>query len=123
MSALKSNPYLEFAVVTGCLRISRESIFTGLNNLRVYSILNEHYDSYFGFTEEEVQDMLNYYGRSENLSVIKEWYDGYCFGKTELYNPWSILNYRQDIISNPQSLPVPYWANTSSNKAVRDLVE
>ncbi len=122
-SALKSNPYLEFAVVTGCLRISRESIFTGLNNLRVYSILNEHYDSYFGFTEEEIQDMLNYYRRSENLSVIKEWYDGYCFGKIELYNPWSILNYMQDIISNPKSLPVPYWANTSSNKAVRDLVE
>lgn len=122
-SALKTNPYLEFAVITGCLRISKESIFTGLNNLRIYSILKENYEEYFGFTEAEVQKMLEYYERIENLPVVKQWYDGYCFGMIEIYNPWSILNYMQDIIANPKALPEPYWANTSSNSIVRDLVE
>ena len=122
-SALKSNPYLEFAVVTGCLRISRESIFTGLNNLRVYSVLNENYGEYFGFTEEEVRGMFCVYNRENNLPVVKKWYDGYLFGDTEVYNPWSILNHMQDIITNPDAFPVPYWANTSSNSVVRDLVE
>lgn len=122
-SALKTNPYLEFAVATGCLRVSKESIFTGLNNLRVYSVLNENYQEYFGFTKEEVQDMLKYYGRGKNLSVIKEWYDGYCFGSAEVYNPWSILNHMEDILTNREAFPLPYWANTSSNSVVRDLVE
>ena len=122
-SALKTNPYLEFAVVTGCLRISRESIFTGLNNLRIYSILNENYGEYFGFTEAEIQGILEYYDRKGNFPVVKEWYDGYCFGNTEIYNPWSILNHMEDIVTNQEALPVPYWANTSSNNAVRDLVE
>lgn len=122
-SALKTNPYLEFAVATGCLRVSKESIFTGLNNLRVYSVLNENYQEYFGFTKEEVQDMLKYYGREKNLSVIKEWYDGYCFGSAEVYNPWSILNHMEDILTNQEAFPLPYWANTSSNSVVRDLVE
>ena len=122
-SALKTNPYLGFAVVTGCLRVSRESIFTGLNNLRVYSILNENYEEYFGFTEAEVQDMLKYYGREGNLSAIRDWYDGYCFGNAEVYNPWSILNHMEDIITNREAFPVPYWANTSSNSVVRDLVD
>ena len=122
-SALKTNPYLGFAVVTGCLRVSRESIFTGLNNLRVYSILNENYEAYFGFTEAEVQDMLEYYDREGNLPVLREWYDGYCFGNAELYNPWSILNHMEDIITNREAFPVPYWANTSSNSVVRDLVD
>lgn len=122
-SALKTNPYLEFAVATGCLRVSKESIFTGLNNLRVYSVLNENYQEYFGFTKGEVQDMLEYYGRVKNLPVIKEWYDGYCFGSAEVYNPWSILNHMEDILTNQEAFPVPYWANTSSNSVVRDLVE
>lgn len=113
-SALKTNPYLAFAVVTS---------FTGLNNLRIYSVLNENYGEYFGFTEEEVQDMLEYYGRKGNLLVIKEWYDGYCFGDTEVYNPWSILNHMEDIITNHEAFPVPYWANTSSNSVVQDLIE
>lgn len=122
-SVLKTNPCLEFAVITGCLRISWESIFTGLNNLRINSVLNESYAEYFGFTEEEVRAMLEYYGRTENLPLVKQWYDGYCFGNTEIYNPWSILNHTQDLISDSEALPVPYWANTSSNNIVRSLVE
>ena len=122
-SALKTNPYLEFAVITGCLRISRESIFTGLNNLRIYSIVNENYDEYFGFTEHEVYSMLKAYDREANMDTVKKWYDGYCFGEVEVYNPWSVINHMQDIITNPKSFPVPYWANTSSNSIVRDLVE
>lgn len=121
-SALKTNPYLEFAVVTGCLRVSRESIFTGLNNIRIYSILNENYCGYFGFTEQEVQGMLSYYGRERNLNAVKEWYDGYQFGNIGVYNPWSILNHMEDIITNPDAFPEPYWSNTSSNSIVRDLV-
>lgn len=122
-SALKTNPYLNFAVVTGCLRISRESIFTGLNNLRIYSILNENYGEYFGFTEEEVKAMLRTYGREANMAIIKKWYDGYRFGNAEVYNPWSVLNHMQDIIKNKEAFPVPYWANTSSNSIVRKLIE
>ena len=122
-SALKTNPYLEFAVITGCLRISRESIFTGLNNLGVYSILNSNYSSHFGFTEEEVCQILEYYGKMGNLKELKKWYDGYCFGETELYNPWSIINYMQDIMASSAAFPKPYWANTSSNSIVRNLVE
>lgn len=122
-SALKTNPYLEFAVITGCLRISRESIFTGLNNLRIYSILSENYNEYFGFTEDEVLTMLRYYERERNFDTIKKWYDGYCFGDVEVYNPWSVINYMQDIVTNPECIPTPYWANTSSNSIVRELVE
>lgn len=122
-SALKTNPYLEFAVITGCLRISRESIFTGLNNLRIYSVLSENYDEYFGFTEDEVLTMLRAYDREANIDTVKKWYDGYCFGNVEVYNPWSVINYMQDIITNPNSIPTPYWANTSSNSIVREMVE
>lgn len=105
-SALKTNPYLEFAVVTGCIRVSKESIFTGLNNLRFYSVLNENYEEYFGFTKEEVLKMLEYDGRKGNLPVIKEWYDGYCFGNTEVYNFWSILNHMEDILTNQEAFPL-----------------
>lgn len=122
-SALKTNPCLAFAVITGCLRISKESIFTGLNNLRVYSILNGNYSGYFGFVEREVKEMLAYYGRAGNLQTVKDWYDGYCFGETEVYNPWSILNHMEDVVFDQDALPVPYWANTSSNSIVRDLVD
>lgn len=122
-SALKTNPYLEFAVVTGCLRVSRESIFTGLNNLKMCSVLDENYSEHFGFTQEEVNDMLSFYGRESNLQEVKRWYDGYCFGKTEVYNPWSILNHMDAISTNPQAFPKPYWANTSSNSIVRNLVD
>ncbi len=122
-SALKTNPYLEFAVVTGCLRISRESIFTELNNLRIYSILNENYSKYFGFTEDEIYGILEYYNRKQNFGLIKKWYDGYCFGNTEIYNPWSILNHMEDIVTDQEAFPIPYWATTSSNSVVQDLVE
>lgn len=122
-SALKSNPTLEFAVIAGCLRISKESIFTGLNNLRIYSVLSDNYDEYFGFTEQETADILESYGQQAGMQIVKEWYDGYRFGNTEVYNPWSIVNYIQDLQANPHAFPTPYWANTSSNSIVKELVE
>ncbi len=122
-SALKTNDCLQFAVVTGCLRISRESIFTGLNNLKIYSILDAGFAEYFGFTQTEVEDMLHYYGFSEKVQEAKKWYDGYLFGNMEVYNPWSIINYVDAAISNLNAFPRPYWSNTSSNNIVRELVE
>ena len=121
-SALKTNPNLEFAVITGCLRISRESIFTGLNNLDVVSILDQRYGEYFGFTQEEVRSMTEYYGTEERFDDLKKWYDGYLFGKAEVYNPWSVIKFQSDLTANPQALPRPYWSNTSSNSIVRDLI-
>lgn len=108
-SALKTNPCLEFAVVTGCLRISKESIFTGLNNLHTISILNNGYAEYFGFTEGEVRELLEYYGLSERMSDMKEWYDGYLFGDVEIYNPWRILGFISDLLDNGSVFPKPYW--------------
>mgnify|MGYP002640148457 CR=1 FL=1 len=122
-SALKTNGSLEFAVIIGCLRISRESIFTGLNNLRIISILNAKYAEHFGFTEAETYDLLQAYGLEEKADVVREWYDGYRFGKKEVYNPWSILLYTDDVRSDAEAYPKPYWANTSSNSIVRELVE
>ncbi len=122
-SCLKSNPYLEFAVVTGCLRISRESIFTGLNNLEVISITRKDYGEYYGFTQSEVDRMLKAYQMEEHAKDVKQWYDGYLFGETEVYNPWSIINFVKVHVTDRDAFPVPYWANTSSNSVVRDLVE
>lgn len=122
-SALKTNDYLEFAVVTGCLRISKESIFTGLNNLKVVSITNDTFAEHFGFTQEEVENMLGDYGLEENLETVQKWYDGYRFGETEVYNPWSVINYVDSCYKNKQAFAKPYWSNTSSNSIVRDLVE
>lgn len=122
-SALKTNDYLEFAVVTGCLRISKESIFTGLNNLKVVSITNDTFAEHFGFTQEEVEKMLGDYGLEENLETVQKWYDGYRFGETEVYNPWSVINYVDSCYKNKQAFAKPYWSNTSSNSIVRDLVE
>lgn len=122
-SALKTNTALEFAVVTGCLRISRESIFTGLNNLEVVSILNHNYSEFFGFTLPEVQGMLAYYGLAEKEQELKEWYDGYRFGNTEIYNPWSVINYVKAAVTDIHAFPKPYWSNTSSNSIIRELVE
>ena len=122
-SALKTNPYLKFGVVTGCLRISRESIFTGLNNLEIHSIISENYSSCFGFTGEEVQELLSYYDLSDRFCEAREWYDGYLFGNTEIYNPWSILNYTKSVLSGNQIATKPYWSNTSSNGIVKELVE
>ena len=121
-SALKTNPYLEKSVITGCLRISKESIFTGLNNLAIESILSMNYPGAFGFTEPEVKEMMAYFDREENYPELKKWYDGYCFGETEIYNPWSIVNYIYMGKNDPNYLPRPYWSNTSSNSIVREMV-
>ncbi len=107
-SALKTNPYLEKAIITGCLRISKESIFTGLNNLDVDSVLHTRYGGAFGFTQEEVAEMLTYYGLSENLDEVKKWYDGYLFNDIEIYNPWSILKYVNDRKDSVTQFPLPY---------------
>ncbi len=122
-SALKTNPSLEFAVITGCLRISRESIFTGLNNLDIISILNEYYDEYFGFTQNEVSIMLKDYGLSEKEELTKSWYNGYIFGQAQVYNPWSVVKFVKDLYKNKNVLPTSYWANTSSNSIVKSLIE
>ncbi len=122
-SALKTNEALEFAVVTGCLRISKESIFTGLNNLEVISVLNRNYAEYFGFTMEEAGELLRYYGIEEKEGELKKWYNGYLFGDTEVYNPWSVLNYVKGAAVYREEFPKPYWANTSSNSIIKELVE
>lgn len=122
-SALKTNINLEFAVITGCLRISRESIFTGLNNLDIYSILSPRYADVFGFTETEVKEMLSFYGIGDKFDEVKNWYDGYRFGKFDIYNPWSIINYVNMAIADREAYPKPYWSNTSSNSIIRELVE
>ena len=121
-SALKTNPYLEKGVITGCLRISKESIFTGLNNLEVDSVLHTRYADSFGFTEEEVQAMLAYYDLSAELPEVKSWYDGYLFNAIEIYNPWSILKYVNDRKDKVTEFTLPYWSNTSSNSIIREMV-
>ncbi|WP_252217551.1 AAA family ATPase [Clostridium sp. VAP41] len=122
-SALKTNSSLEFSVITGCLRISRESIFTGLNNLNIVSILNDRYAEHFGFTDDEVKKILKDYKLEEKYGVIKEWYNGYIFGSTNVYNPWSVVKYVYDLLPNINAFPTSYWANTSSNSIVRSLIE
>ena len=121
-AALKTNNFLQFAVITGCLRISKESIFTGLNNLNVISILDENFAEYFGFTQGDVDSLLSFYGISHMADDVKKWYDGYLFGHTEVYNPWSIINYVENVISNNMEFPRPYWSNTSSNNIVRKMI-
>ena len=121
-SALKTNPYLEKSVITGCLRISKESIFTGLNNLKVDSVLRTEYGDSFGFTEIEVEEMLAYYDLQEELPEVKRWYDGYLFNDIEIYNPWSIINYVYDRDHKITQFALPYWSNTSSNSIIREMV-
>lgn len=122
-SALKSNDSLAFAVVTGCLRISKESIFTGLNNMKTNSILSDEFSESFGFTPNEVTAMLKDYDLSEKLDEVKKWYDGYSFGKSEVYNPWSVINYVDSKVNGKREYPGMYWSNTSSNSIVRTLIE
>ncbi|MCL2073583.1 MAG: ATP-binding protein [Marinilabiliaceae bacterium] len=122
-SALKSNEHLQFAIMTGCLRISKESIFTGLNNLDVISILEDRYDEYFGFTQNEVDEMLKHYSLENKRDSVKDWYDGYLFGRKEVYNPWSVINCLSRVVENPKRDPQPHWANTSSNDIVKRLLE
>ena len=121
-SALKTNKSLQFAVLTGCLRVSRESIFTGLNNLNIVSITSDSFGEYFGFTESEVLEMLGYYGLQNRADEMRDWYNGYLFGQTVVYNPWSSIKYLYDIIYGKIYLPVPHWSNTSSNEIIRDLI-
>lgn len=121
-SVLKTNDSLEFGVLTGCLRISKESIFTGLNNLKVNSVRTGAFSEYFGFTENEVKELSEYYEIGDKFAEIKKWYDGYRFGTTEIYNPWSVLNYIQSIVTMPDALPEQYWSNTSSNSIIHELI-
>ena len=119
---LKTNSSLKFAVLTGCLRISKESIFTGLNNLKVLTIADERFDEYFGFTDEEVRELLEYYDLADYYDTVKEWYDGYLFGNVEVYCPWDVLNYCDRVRSGPYAQPENYWINTSSNDAVKRFI-
>lgn len=120
--ALKTNDSLKFSVLTGCMRISKESIFTGLNNLKVLSIAEVQFDEAFGFTDREVREMLEYYGLSDHYGEIKEWYDGYQFGNVEVYCPWDVINYCDALRADPDAQPKNYWSNTSSNEAVRRFI-
>lgn len=122
-SALKTNPSLEFAVLTGCLRVSRKSIFTGLNNLKTYSITKNKFSQYFGFTQAEMQEILQNFSLEQYAGTIAKWYDGYRFGLTEIYNPWSVLNCIDSYLQNDMVACEPYWSNTSSNRIVKRLIE
>ncbi len=117
--ALKSNKSIQLAVLTGCMRISKESIFTGLNNLNVLTVADARQDERFGFTDEEVKELLHYYGLSDKYSAIREWYDGYRFGDVEIYCPWDVINYCALLRADPTALPENYWANSSGNDVVR----
>lgn len=121
--ALKTNDSLYFAVLTGCLRVSKESIFTGLNKLIVYSITDSDCDTYFGFTDDEVKRMLEYYELGDKHDLIKEWYDGYRFGENDVYCPWDVINYVHKLLVKPTFLPQNYWANTSSNEVLKRFLE
>ena len=121
--ALKTNNSLKLAVLTGCLRISKESIFTGLNNLKVLTIADERFDEYFGFTDKEVREVLEYYEVAEHYEEVKRWYDGYQFGNASVYCPWDVLNHCDRIRSEPHVQPENYWINTSSNDAVKRFIQ
>ena len=122
-NALKTNSSLYFAVLTGCLRISKESIFTGLNNLKVMSITNVQFDEYFGFTDSEVKEMLNYYGLMDHFDSMKAWYDGYRFGNQDVYCPWDVLSHCDNLRADPNARPEDYWSNTSGNAIVRRFID
>ena len=121
-NALKTNDSLYFAVLTGCLRISKESIFTGLNNLKVHTISDARYDGYFGFTDADVKELMEYYGLTAYRNVIRDWYDGYLFGKVNLYCPWDVLNYCDELLADPAAPPRNYWANTIGNERILRLL-
>ncbi len=121
-SALKTNEYLEFAVLTGCLRVSKESIFTGLNNFEVMGISDTRFSEYFGFTDSEVMDMLEYYGLEDKYALFKEWYDGYRFGNTEIYCPWDVVNQCKLLCEDSRAPMQPYWINSSGNDIVKEIL-
>ncbi len=120
--ALKSNTSLFMAVLTGCLQIAHESIFTGLNNLQTFSITNAQFDEHFGFSDEEVRAMLKFYGVSDRFGAAKEWYDGYLFGDADVYCPWDVINYCAELRANPRAFPRAYWLNTSGNDIIRNFI-
>lgn len=122
-NALKTNDSLYFAVLTGCLRISKESIFTGLNNLKAHTISDVRYDEHFGFTNADVDEMLAFYGLSSYKDVIRDWYDGYHFGDTDIYCPWDVINYCDELLAGPGTPPKNYWANTSGNDLIRRMLK
>ena len=122
-NVLKTNDSLYFAVLTGCLRISKESIFTGLNNPKVHTISDVRYDEYFGFTNSDVDELLEFYGLSSYKNVIRDWYDGYRFGDTDVYCPWDVINYCDELLADPGAEPENYWANTSGNDLIRRLLK
>ncbi len=121
--ALKTNEYLQFAVLTGCLRVAKESIFTGLNNFDVNSIVDARYDEHFGFTNQEVLQLLSDYGLDEHAAEMKAWYDGYRFGYADVYCPWDVINYAKKLLADPKARPQAFWINTSGNDLVRDFVD
>ena len=122
-NVLKTNDSLAFAVLTGCLRIAKESIFTGLNNFKVYSITDDEFDETFGFTNKEVMEMLQYYGLSDRFDEVKEWYDGYRFGNADVYCAWDVVNYCRDHCKNPNAELKNYWMNTSGNEIINHFVD
>lgn len=122
-NALKTNSSLKFAVLTGCLRIATESIFTGLNNFKVYSITDKSFDETFGFTDAEVRELLRYYGQEKYYETVKEWYDGYRFGNVDVYCPWDVINFCSDHLADPGLEPKNYWANTSGNSVISHFID
>lgn len=122
-NVLKTNSSLKFAVLTGCLRVAKESIFTGLNNFKTNSILDEEYDETFGFVDDEVKEMLHYYGQDTHYEAVKEWYDGYRFGNADVYCPWDVINYCDAHRRNPMLPPENYWTNTSGNDVLKHFIE
>lgn len=121
--SLKTNDNLYMAVLTGCLRIARESIFTGLNNFNIFSITDQYFDEYFGFTDKEVKEILQYYKVAEAFEQTKKWYDGYRFGNTDIYCPWDVINHCRALKVEPDATPQPYWINTSGNYIVKRFIE
>lgn len=121
--ALKTNDYLQFAILTGCLRISKESSFTGLNNFEIVSIMDSMYDECFGFTDKDVQEILTYFNLSEHYADVKEWYDGYHFGNADVYCPWDVINYVDLLRFEPTAKPQDFWSNSSGNALVRSFID
>ena len=121
--ALKTNDFLEFAVLTGCLRVSKESIFTGLNNFKIFSITDARFDEQFGFTEKEVKELLAYYHQEDRFEETRKWYDGYRFGNAEIYCPWDVINHVDRINADPEARPEAYWSNTSGNGLVKRFID
>lgn len=120
---LKTNDYLQFAILTGCLRISKESIFTGLNNFKVLPIMDTRFDEQFGFTDSEVEELLAAYNLDSHFTEIKEWYDGYHFGNADVYCPWDVINYVDLLRFDPTAKPQDFWSNSSGNALVRSFID